>query len=252
MGVLQGKVAVVTGAGQGIGKGIARAFAKEGANVAVADINPEVSASTAAEIEKLGAGALAATCDVGDRAQVKRMVAATVNKWGTVDILVNTAQALSPLVPVDEITDDDIHVTLQSGLMGTLYCSQACFPYLKAQGGKIINFASAAGVLGMELQGIYAATKEAIRGLSRTMATDWAKYKINVNVICPSAATRLAAQWAQTVGPEVMQMRRTQMRLARAGDCERDIGRAAVFLAGPDSDFITGQSLMVDGGFITT
>lgn len=252
MGILQGKVAIITGAGQGIGRGIALAFVKEGAAVAIAEINPQTAASTASEIRKLGGKALDVTCDVGNREQVRKMVDLTVNEFGPVDILVNNAQAIGAYGPVESITDQDVHLTLMSGLLGTLYCSQACFPYMKERGGKIINFGSASGIIGMAGDGIYAATKEAIRGLSRTMATDWAKYKINVNVICPSAPTSAVARWAEAVGPEEAKKLRSRMRLERAGDCERDIGRAAVFLAGPDSDFITAQSLMVDGGFTST
>lgn len=252
MGILQGKVAIITGAGQGIGRGIALAFIKEGACVTVADINPQTAANTAAEIRELGGKALAIGCDVGNREQVQKMVAQTVSEFGTVDILINNAQASENHRPIEEITDEDVRSTLGSGLLGTLYCSQACFPFLKKKGGKVINMASASGIIGMANDGIYAATKEAIRGLSRTMATDWAKYRINVNVICPSAPTAMAKQWAMTVGPEEVQKLRSRMRLQKDCDCERDIGRTAVFLAGPDSDFITAQSLMVDGGFITT
>ena len=143
MGILQGRVAIITGAGQGIGRGIALAFIKEGACVTVADINPQTAANTAAEIRELGGKALAVSCDVGKREQVRKMVEQTVSEFGTVDILVNNAQASENHRRVEAITDEDVHSTLGSGFLGTLYCSQACFPYLKEKGGKVINMASA-------------------------------------------------------------------------------------------------------------
>lgn len=246
MGVLDGKVAIVTGAGQGIGRGIALALAKEGAAVVIAEMNEEAAGSTASEIKELGMKALAITCNVRKRQDVEAVVAAAVDEFGTIDILVNNAQAARP-APLEEHTDEDMALALESGLMGTFYFMQTCFPYFKEHGGKIINFASGAGLLGLANFASYAATKEGIRGLTRVASREWGKHNINVNVVCPCGNSPGQIWWAETM-PDQYQAFLATVPMGRIGDCEKDIGRAVVFLASPDSDYITGQTIMVDGG----
>ena len=248
-GKLEGKVAIVTGAGQGIGRGIALAFAKEGAKVVVAELQPETAEQVVGEIRQLGQEALKVTCDVGNREQVGRMVDEAVREFGTVDILVNNAQGLVPRVPVEDIEEQHWDSSLQTGVKAVWYCCKAAFPYMKDRGGKIINIASGAGILGMEGMAVYGATKEAIRGFSRTAAREWGKYKINVNVICPLAVTP-ASVLVQQLWPEEYERQLEATPLGRWGDPERDIGRVAVFLASEDSDFLTGQTLHAEGGNI--
>ena len=138
---------------RGIGRAVAIVLAKEGAAVVVAEINRESGASTAKEIKALGGRALAINCDVGKRKQVDATVAAAVKEFGTVDILVNNAVVATVGVPLDAVTDEDMALSYNSGLMGTLYFMQACFPYMKKHGGKIINFGSAAGTEGISGHG---------------------------------------------------------------------------------------------------
>jgi NAD(P)-dependent dehydrogenase (short-subunit alcohol dehydrogenase family) len=247
MGQLDGKVAIVTGAGQGIGRGSALALAKEGASVVLADVQGAACQRTAGEIAAVGAQAVPVTCDVSQRDQVKAVVAAAVKKFGTVNVMVNVAQAMRNDVPFQDTTDEDMKLALGTGLMGTFYFMQECFPYMKQHGGKIINFASAAGLEGHNNWTAYAAAKEGIRALTRVACHEWGQYKINVNVICPMAGSPHMVEWGKA-NPGMLDLIVAMIPLKRMGDCEHDIGRAVVFLAGPDSDYITGQTLMVDGG----
>jgi len=247
MGKLETKVAIVTGAGQGIGRGIALALAKEGAMVAVVENNADTCLRTANEIKALGCVALPVICDVRRREKVEAAVSAVVKEFGTIDILVNNAQATRDQVLLEDTTDDDMALALESGLLATFYFMQACFPYLKAKGGKIINIGSAAGLDGYAGWAAYAAAKEGIRALTRVAAHEWGKYRINSNDICPMANSPKMQSWGAAF-PDLLNAMLALVPLGRLGDCENDIGRAAVFLASSDSDYITGHTLMVDGG----
>ena len=247
MGKLEGRVGIVTGAGQGIGKGIAVAFAKEGAKVAVVDRNAETCTEVTEYILRLGYEAITAICDVGDSTQVEEMVKKVGDKYGSIDILVNNAQRYVPRRLVEDIEDEDWDKSIQVGLKSTWYCCRAVFPYMKEKGGNIINMCSGSGLIGLEGRAVYGATKEAVRAFSKTAAREWGKYKIHVNVICPVAATP-ATMSMKNSDPEEYARLVEGAALGRWGDPENDIGRVAVFLASSDSDFMTGQTLMVDGG----
>jgi len=247
MGKLDGKVAIVTGGGQGVGRGIALALAKEGARVVVAGRTVEKCARVAEEIKGLGGTALPLACNTARREDVNSVVAQTVEAFGTVDILVNNAAEASPGVPLAETTDDDMARVLGASLFGSLYFMQACFPYLKEDGGKVINLGSSAAIEGLAGQTTYAVAKEGIRALTRVGAREWGPNRISVNVVCPFANSPGVQQWAEAF-PEDMKQQLTKVAMGRVGDCEADIGRAVVFLASPDSDYITGQTILVDGG----
>jgi NAD(P)-dependent dehydrogenase (short-subunit alcohol dehydrogenase family) len=247
MGKLDGKISIVTGAGRGIGHGLALALSKEGASVAIVEMDSETCHGTADEIKSLGGEAFPILCDVRRREEVNSAVAATVGEFGTVNILVNNAQLLRDQVSLEDTTDELMAMTLESGLMGTMYFMQACLPYFKQNGGKIINFASAAGLDGTAGWAAYAATKEGIRALTRVAAHEWGQYGVNANVICPVAATPRMKEWADAF-PDIYSQVLSSIPLGRMGDCENDIGRVVVFLASSDSDYITGHTLMVDGG----
>ena len=183
---LEGRVAIVTGAGQGVGRGIALSFARQGASVVIADLNRESGEQVVKEIEAMGQRASFVECDVSSRASVEDAVANTIEVFGQLDILVNNAQR-APLVPVPllEHTDEIVDLCFDTGFRGTFYFMQACHPHLKQRGGRIINIGSAAGLDGMTGQAAYGASKEAIRALSKTAAREWGADGINVNVICP-------------------------------------------------------------------
>jgi NAD(P)-dependent dehydrogenase (short-subunit alcohol dehydrogenase family) len=250
MGILDKKVAIVTGAGQGIGKGVVRALAKEGATIAILDLDGEKAVATASELAQLGAKSLGLHCDIRKREQVNKAVATVVSKFGTVDILVNVAQAWGRFVPLQEKTDEEMAVGYESGPLGTWHLMVACYPYLKDKNGyngKIINFGSGAGFNNMPYHGEYSAAKESIRALSRTAGVEWGANRINVNVICPAALTPGMEAWKRDAPSEFESMV-ARFPLRRIGDPEKDIGRVVVFLSGPDSDYVTGCTIMADGG----
>ena len=250
-GVLEGKVAIVTGASRGIGRGEAIALAKEGAKVAVLARGYDGVVATAKEVEALGGSALPLECDVCVVEQVQRAVAAVVAEWGTVDILVNNAQIQYAPHPMETWTEAEMRSTWESGLLGSWAFMLACFPYMKEHGGRIINTCSALGHGKGSMGGVvgYAATKEAIRSLTRTAAREWGAYNITVNAISPMAISDTIA----TVYPTEEEQRRLLLGggpvlTKRWGDPEKDIGRAVVYLAGPDAEIITGCTLSLDNG----
>lgn len=249
MGKLEGKVAIVTGAGQGIGRGIALAFAREGAKVVIAERDDKTCNEVTEEIRQMGGEALNVVCDVGDQGLVESTISKVATKYNSIDILVNNAQRYVPQRHIEDIEEEDWDKSLQVGLKSTWYCCKAVFPFMKDRGGKIINICSGAGIVGLEGRAVYSANKEAIRSFSKTAAREWAKYGINVNVICPVASTP-ATEYMKELDPEEYQDMINRSPLGRMGDPEKDIGRVAVFLASEDSDYMTGQSLMVDGGNI--
>ena len=252
MSKLEGKVAIVTGGGQGLGKGIARAFAKEGAKVVIAELNPQTCEEATKEVRQLGKECLGLVCDVGDYSSVKKMVEDVVAKYGTVDILVNNAmghEGTGGGKPVEELEDEDWDNTLLTGTKGVWYCCKAVFPHMKRKGGKIINMSSAMGIMGLQGMAVGGAVKESVRGFTRVAAREWGKYKINLNCICPNAITPAFEIFAKDRPDDVKKILET-VPLGRFGDPEKDIGRVAVFLASEDADYLTGQTLCVDGGLI--
>jgi NAD(P)-dependent dehydrogenase (short-subunit alcohol dehydrogenase family) len=247
-GRLQGKVCIVTGAGQGVGRGIALAFAREGATVAVVEFNEQSGQQVAAEVEGLGSKSLFVHCDVADRASVDAAVAAVVETFGGIDVLVNNAQrAPAGPTPLVEHTDEIVDLCFSTGFRGTLYFMQACYPHLKERTGKIVNFASAAGLEGQQGMAAYGASKEAIRALSKTAAREWGPDGINVNIVCPLAKSPGVVKLLE-IAPEMERRMTKGNPIARIGDCEEDIAPVVVFLAGDESRYVTGQTLCADGG----
>lgn len=248
MGELEGKVAIITGAGQGIGKGLATVFAKEGAAVVCTGRTLDTVAATADDIRKSGGRALALVCDGSKREEVNAAVAAAVKEFGTIDICVNNAQARQLHLLVEDVTDEDLELSLGSGLYATLYFMQAVFPYMKERGGKIINVGTACGPLGMAGMAALVANKDAIRALTRVAANEWGKYRINCNSFCPGSRSPGYDEWERDF-PEQARALLAQIPMGRVGDPEQDIAPAVLFLASSKSDYITGQTLMIDGGF---
>ncbi len=248
MNRLEGKVAVVTGASQGIGLAIAQAFAREGAAVVVSARRGDVIEEVARQLQQGGAKAIGVQADVARREDAKRTIAAAADEFGRLDILVNNAQATLQ-ANVEDITDEAIDLTLGSGLLGTLYHMQAAFPYLRERGGSVINFGTRQGIYGEPGDGIYGAGKEAIRALSRSAAREWGQFGIRVNVINPAAASPAARAFLDA-NPIRAQQYYDAISLGRFGEPDEDIAPIAVFLASEDSRYLTGQTLNADGGQI--
>lgn len=246
---LAGRVAIVTGAGMGIGRGIARRFAREGCQVVVAELRDEFGRRTAEEIATgLGGRARFAAVDVGRREAVERLVAETIATEGRVDILVNNAQGYTPLIPLEEKTDEMMARSLDTGLWAAFWSMQAAFPHMRDQRfGRIINFCSLNGVTGAWYSVDYNATKEGIRGLTRSAAREWGQHNITVNAIAPGAASEGYRAWADR-NPEQAAAAVATVPLRRIGDPEEDLGGVALFLASDDGAYITGHTLFADGG----
>lgn len=246
-GRLQGKVAIVTGGGQGVGRGVALALARDGAAVAVVDRNPATAASVARELCDLGARSVAIECDVAERDQVAAAVGRSVDELGGVDILVNCAQAALPGVPFVDTTEADIDLCYRTGPVGTFHFMQACFQQLRERQGVVVNVGSAAGLEGRPGFAAYAAAKEAIRALTRVAAREWGRFQVRVNAISPAAMSPAAEAYARDF-PDRFQQSLAAIPLGRMGDCEADIGRAVAALVSQDMRYVTGMTLMVDGG----
>lgn len=250
---LQGKVAFITGAGRGIGRGIALAFAREGAALGLLEIDGRTLAETAKLLEAQGAKCLAIEGDVATRATCEAAIARTLETFGGLDVLVNNAAwTPTPGLLLADFDDATFARVLETNLWATFWCMQAARPHLVRRGkGSIINFASGSGTRGQETQGAYAAAKEGIRGLSRVAAREWGPEGIRVNVICPFASSPGMVDWSK-LDPAGYATAIQQIPLRRVGDCEEDVGRVAVFLASDDSAYVTAQTMFVDGGSGTT
>src|SRR3954463_16519951 len=225
-----GRVVVVTGAGQGIGRGIAHHLGKNGASVVVAEWKEHRGARTVEELSGLGVPALAVVCDVSKKDDIDSMVAAAISKFGRVDGVVNNAQTFRPQAELATVTGDDVDVFYESGVKGTLWAMQAVYPHMAAAGwGRIVNFASAAGITGMRGYGAYNASKEAIRALTRTAAREWGRDGIIVNAIAPGAASKRGLESAAR-DTEAHREFIKDHPIGRQGDPEGDIGPVALFL----------------------
>ncbi|ARF13038.1 SDR family NAD(P)-dependent oxidoreductase [Sporosarcina ureae] len=245
---LDKKVAIITGGAGGIGLGIATAFAKEGATIAIVDLNKEAGDAAIEKLQKISPQSIFLQADLTVRTELPSIVEQVVTKLGKLDILVNNAHA-SRMKSIEEMTQEDIDLSFNTGFYPTLYLMQAALPHLKESKGTVINFSSGAGLNGDVNQGSYAAAKEAIRGITRVAANEWGQYGITCNLISPIAKTPGIEHWGQE-NPESYQAILARNPLGRLGDPEKDIGRTAVFLASEDASYITGQTMMVDGGSI--
>jgi NAD(P)-dependent dehydrogenase (short-subunit alcohol dehydrogenase family) len=242
MSRLNGKVAIVTGAGRGIGRATAKLFAEEGAKVAVVSRTAENVAGVVAEIQAAGGIAFGVVCDIADPDQIKSAVEKVVAEYGQIDILVNNAFDPSAVFSsVLELSTEQLQRNLEMGPIAYLRTMQACYPHLKASGeGRVINFASLAGVIGLQGYAPYNMAKEAVRALTRSAAREWGADKITVNNVMPIADTWGAA--ANAPAPT--------NALGRYGSPEEDIAPVVLFLASKDAQFLTGYSLTPDGGQI--
>jgi len=245
---LDGKVAIVTGAARGIGKGMATALLKAGMSVTITDIRPETLDQTSVEFDKIATDRHLALISDGTRDEdVNNAVQQTVQKFSRVDMLINNAQTAVTGVPIEAHTVEDVMVGIDSGFLASFRYMKACFPYLKASQGTVINFASQAGLIGNVGMVGYNAAKEANRALTRTAAREWAPYNITVNCIIPGMLTEGSKEFFEA-NPEHYKHSLSNIPLARLGDPEKDAGSLVVFLASEGAHYLTGETFNIDGG----
>jgi len=245
---LAGKTAIVTGGGQGLGRGIAVVLAERGASVTVTGRTPATLDNVVADIREKGGRALAVPGDAGNRADVQAAVDATVDTFGAIDILVNNAQSSKPGIALADLDDDDFELVFRSGALGTLYAMQAAYPHLKAaNGGSIVNFGSSTSITGDRGFAPYVMAKEAIRGLTRVAANEWGRDGIRVNVVCPAGLSPSSETFRDADSERWARIMR-QIPLGRMGDPIDDIGCAIAALVSDDFRFLTGATLLLDGG----
>jgi len=245
--VLAGKVAIVTGGGQGIGEAISKRLTQEGATVVIAEINPETSKKVVSDIKEKGHEALAMQVDVSKSREVRSLVNETLRRFGGIDILVNDA-GVNKRTPFLDISEEEWDWVQGINLKGTLLCSQmVAREMVKARNkGKIVNISSIFAEMAEPNQTIYSVSKAGVYQLTMNMALELAPYGINVNAIGPgpiqTALTRHLVE-----DPEKYKLLLESIPLGRIGQ-PIDIANAVFFLVGPESDFITGHLLIVDGG----
>lgn len=245
MGTFQNQVIIVTGGAAGIGGAITQELADRGAKVVAVDVNEEAGKA----IEERNVGKVCfLKGDVSLQTVAEEAVKVAMQKFGKLTGLVNNAH-LSRQKPLLELTEDDWAVSFNTGFYATRNFMLAAYQELKKSEGAIVNFGSGAALQGSRFQASYGAAKEAIRGLSRVAATEWAKDNIRVNVVCPVALTEGVAKWKESF-PEDYQHVVDQIPLGRFGDPQKDIAPIVAFLLSEDSKYMTGQTLMADGGDI--
>ena len=253
---LEGKVAIVTGGGSGIGRGVCLRYAQEGAKVVAADLNGDAALAVAREIDASGGASTGMSVDVRNQDQVKSMVERAVETFGGVDILVNNA-GVGKIIPFFETTEADWDFMFDVNCKGLLWCSQAVAKQMieQGRGGKIINLASQAGRRGEALVLAYCASKACVISMNQSMALALAPHKINVNAIAPGIVDtpfwdEVDRQFAKLLNMEIGEPKRTFTQSIPMGRIEQpdDVAGAAVFLASSDADYITQQCLNVDGG----
>ena len=244
---LSGKVALVTGAGRGIGRGIALALAREGAQVAVADIIKENAEAVRREIESLGVKALSVEVDLTKGAEVKKAVERVISQFGQIDILVNNAgwDRVQPFLESEEETWEKV---IAINYKAVLHTSKAVLPQMVARGGgKVVNISSDAGRVGSSGEAVYAGAKGAIIAFSKSLAREMARHRITVNVICPGLTETALLNESREAMPKVIDAITKSIPLKRTGQPE-DIAEAVVFFVSPSADYITGQVISVSGG----
>lgn len=242
------RVALVTGAGQGIGRAIAVAFAAEGAHVAVNDIDAASARATVDSITSAGGRAIAVPADVSDEGAVEAMVESVARELGGLDVVVNNAYWRAKATTAATLRSEDFDRCMRIAVYGTFFVSRAAYPHLRARRGSVINLGSE-GSHNPPLPGMldYAAAKAGVRAISKALAREWGADGIRVNTIWPNATTPLWNAYAEA-NPEEMQRMVGEIALGRPGDAAVDIAPVVLFVASEDAGFITGQTIVANGG----
>ncbi|ARD60488.1 diacetyl reductase [Kosakonia radicincitans DSM 16656] len=255
---IENKVALVTGAGQGIGRGIALRLAKDGASLMLVDVKREGLDAVAAEVKALGRQVATFVADIADREQVYEAVNQAESQLGGFDIIVNNA-GIAQVQALADVTPEEVDRIMRINVQGTLWGIQAAAKKFidRKQKGKIINACSIAGHDGFALLGIYSATKFAVRALTQTAAKEYASRGITVNAYCPGIVgtgmwTEIDKRFSEITGAAIGETWNKYVGGIALGRAETpdDVASLVSYLAGPDSDYVTGQSILIDGGIV--
>ncbi|MFA7555779.1 MAG: SDR family oxidoreductase [Spongiibacteraceae bacterium] len=247
--LLENRVAIITGGAKGLGYGISKRLAKDGAKLIITGRDGKATAEIAEQIrDEIGTEAVGMSADVGVKSDVEATIQRAIDEFGGLDILVNNGSALSPNVLLEDKTDEMLKRTLDIGVWGTWWGMRAALPHFKKRGGgSIINFNSIDSQVGAWLHADYNITKSGIMGLTRTAAVEWGRFNVRVNAIAPTGLGQVFAQLVED-SPGFLEMATQNCPLKRAGDPETDIGPVVAFLASDMSKFVTGEMINVDGG----
>ena len=245
---LKDKVALVTGGGRGLGRAMAQGFAKEGADVVINEIDMPAAGRVVGEVKALGRRSLAIKADITNKTEVEGMVETIMREFGRIDILVNNA-GVSVVAPSEELEESRWDRGIDIDLKGVFLCSQLVGKEMMTQKrGNIINIASVAGIVGLPARACYGSAKAGVIALTKVLACEWARYNINVNAIAPGFCRTEMVEDLIKKGHFYEQAIARRTPAGRLGEPE-DIAHAAVFLASEESSFITGHTLVVDGGW---
>jgi NAD(P)-dependent dehydrogenase (short-subunit alcohol dehydrogenase family) len=243
---LAGRVAIVTGAAQGVGKGIARALLSRGAAALLVDHQEERLAATSVEFAEFSCQSMLA--DLRDQQSPRRIVDAAMAAFGRIDALINNAVATNEPKPFVDITADDYDLVFDTAPRATFFLMQAVYPTMAAAGGGVIvNLGSGSGTGGQARFGAYAAAKEAVRGMSKAAALEWGRDNVRVNVVCPFADSEGVQYWRE-IAPKDFESALRSVPLRRVGRTSEDIGAVVAFLVSDEAEYLTGQTINVDGG----
>lgn len=252
------RVALITGAGQGIGRGIALRLAKDGAQIGIVDMNEEKMIAVAKEVEALGRKATIFRADVSSRDEVFQAVNHVEEKLGSFDIMINNA-GIAQVKPLTEVTQEELEKIYRINVFGVMWGIQAAAKKFieKKTKGKIINACSIAGHEAYATLGVYSSTKFAVRGLTQAAAKEFASYGINVNAYCPGVVgtdmwIEIDKRFSEITGAKIGETYKKYVGNIALGRAETpdDVAAFVSYLAGPDSDYMTGQAPLIDGGMV--
>jgi len=246
---IAGRVVIVTGASKGVGRGVSLHLGRKGARLALIARRPDPLEALSVELDAIGAEHFWTTMNVADREATFDLVEQTVAKFGHVDGLVANAQTFRPVTPLHEVTESDMNLLFDTGAKGTLWGMQAVFPHMRDRGwGRIVTMGSSSGMLAPVGYAPYSASNEAIRALTRSAAREWGPFGITVNCVCPVSIGHRAPPDDDPARMASFNRTFQDQPIARDGDADTDIGPVVAFLLSEDSRYVTGQTLMADGG----